>query len=184
MTYSDEQKQALIQEEVRKIYPQLLINCKKVCGAGYNQWGADLLSFQIEYFYNMDIDKQWKIVFEDKKLENYMTSSMRLGLHSSSSPFYVKIRKPMLSSRELIGEYDYKVDKTDTDEEDKLNFITKYIEELNFYDKALIQAHYVNNETIRDMSIRLGILDTTLKKDIRRVLKDLKNKIENEQYSK
>ena len=40
---TDKEKKAYIDKHLTEIYDQLVINSEKVCGAGYERWGEDLL---------------------------------------------------------------------------------------------------------------------------------------------
>ena len=53
---TDKKKREIVTEEVGKIYDQLVINCKKTCGAGYDQWGEDLLGMSLEIFFEKKTD--------------------------------------------------------------------------------------------------------------------------------
>jgi len=69
---TDKKKREIVTEEVGKIYDQLVINCKKTCGAGYSRWGEDLLAMSLEMFFEKKTDYIWK-VYQDGKLENFIT---------------------------------------------------------------------------------------------------------------
>lgn len=96
-----------IRKELEKIYPQLKINCKKVCGDGHWRWGDDLLAVAITFFLEKPIEAQLKTV-ANNKLENFITWIMNMQLKSSSSYFYSRYRKPRMMMREMYeGDLDY-----------------------------------------------------------------------------
>ena len=170
------------QDEIRiglsKLHPQLVINCKKLCGTGYNQWGDDLLTHTLGQFLSMKTEKQYKILFLDKKAEHYITFGMRVQLKSSTSTFYTIYRKPMLKTRELLPDYKYPGYNTDKDDDATLEIkdcFTHHINNtLNFYDKHLITEHYYKGISVSDMSLILDISPGTLGKDIKKILIKLK----------
>ena len=180
---TNEEKQDKILAEIKKIHPQLKINEKKVAGAGLQQW-SDLLSFHIEYFLERPIEFQWKICFIDNKLEHYITSSMKMVLHSKTSPYFMSLRKPMLRSRELL-EIPYILDNTVevNENENKITFIKEYVDGLEFYEQALIQDHYYNGISIQEIGKKYSITEDAIRKDVRRVLKQLKNELIKKQYT-
>lgn len=96
-----------VRKELEKIYPQLLINVKKVCGKGYSQWGEDLLPVAITFFLEKPLQQQLKTIREGK-LENFITWIMNIQLKSNSSYHFSMYRRPMARNRELWEDkYDY-----------------------------------------------------------------------------
>ena len=51
-----------VRKELEKVYPQLLINAKKVCGQGYQMWGEDLLPLAITFFLEKPLEQQLKTI--------------------------------------------------------------------------------------------------------------------------
>ena len=98
--------QERVSKEITKIYPQLVINMRKVCGQGFDRWGYDLLSVAVEFFLTKPIEQQIRTI-EEGKLENFITYIANIQLKSSSSKFYNVYRKPFMSSRELFDDYKY-----------------------------------------------------------------------------
>ena len=160
------------------LHPQLVINCKKLCGTGYSQWGEDLLTHTLSQFLSMKTAKQFKIIFLDGKAEHYITFGMRVQLKSSTSTFYTIYRKPMLKTRELLPDYKYPNYNSDKDSDDTLEikdcFTYHLNNTLNFYDKHLITEHYYKGISVSDMSLKLDIPPGTLGKDIKKILIKLK----------
>lgn len=173
-----EEQRELIAECVRNLYPQLVINCKKLCGSGYDAWGADLLPHTVEQFLNMPIETQWRVCFEDKKPENYITRAMSLQLKSSTSTFYIRYRKPMMANRELLPDYEYKDYNTtlDTPLDAEIKECLEYHthNSLDYYDKHLITEHYYKGVNVSDMSQALDIQPGRLSRDIKKALTKLK----------
>ena len=96
-----------VRKELEKVYPQLLINVKNVCGKGYKQWGEDLLPVAITFFLEKPLEQQLRTIREGK-LENFITWIMNIQLKSNSSYHFSMYRKPMARNRELWDEkYDY-----------------------------------------------------------------------------
>ena len=95
-------KQEQISKRLAEIYPQLKINCKKVCGYNFDHWGENLLAHSIQSFLEMDIDKQYRIMITDDNAERYITSGMAISLKSKTSTFYRIYRRELYQSREIL----------------------------------------------------------------------------------
>jgi RNA polymerase sigma factor (sigma-70 family) len=184
---TDKQKQKIVLEKLGEIYPQLLVNLKKTTGAGFDMWGSDLLSETINGFIKRPVDIQYKIAIEDNSLEQYLTRVMGLSLKSVSSSFYTKHRRFSIATREILdegiyGRKSYQSEECDTDivrGEENHNKIREYVENLPFYEKHLVQEHYFNNRTISDIAQDLGIQPQRITSDIKQILQEFKNKIQN-----
>ena len=98
------EKKQFISNEIAKIYEQLVINCRKVCGAAYDRYGVDLLPFSIEIFLDKPLEVQLKVI-ADKKLENYITHVMNFQLKLGTTGFYHKYRKHHEKQREYLMDY-------------------------------------------------------------------------------
>ena len=173
----DQDKRTAIAKAMEDLYPQLEINCKKLCGKGFDQWGADLLPHTVEQFLNMDLDRQYQIMFEDKP-EHYITRAMAMQLKSSTSTFYSRYRRPMMQNRELLPDYSYKDYNTDLDTpvEKQIKECLEYhtYNTLDYYNKYLITEHYYKGVNVSDMSKALDIQPGRLGKDIKKALIKLK----------
>lgn len=177
----------IVNAELAKIHEQLYVNAKKICTYNYPQWGLELVSHTVESFLNQPIEKQYKICttpsVKVSALERYLTSAMSMAIHSSSSPFYHRHRKPTEQIRELFPNYDY-VRKMGVDDpyesnvDEKEDMIKELVENLHFYEKYLIQQHYYGQKTIGEISHETGIPTTTISKDIKKILRKLKEQIE------
>ena len=181
---SDTEKKAIIDKELTLIYPALVINSERICSYMKDSWAQDLLTIIVEYFLQMDIDKQYTIVTTSSKnassLEKYLTRSMALSVKSGTSPFYRTIRMKMEKHRELLPDFDYSpmIGNTDPDAEDhwedKLNNLGPAVANLDYYDKYLVTEHYFKQQTIQEISIKTQITQQRLSADIKKALKKLK----------
>lgn len=160
--------ETLIREEISKIYPQLVINCEKTCGAGTEKWAGDLLPMTIDMFLEKKISKQLKVI-SDGKLENMLTFMMARQLKSSSSRFYHQYRKYTDRSREWLPNYAYEV-KNDyfkgpfADEPNQAVECIKYLRsELDPFEKMVFDRAVVNNEKYAHLSREFDIPYYTFK---------------------
>lgn len=184
MTTEDNMKVA-INKAVTKHWDKMVQDSIRICGYNANQWAEDLLAFHIaELLTKKPLAWQYKLIVEDDALLNYMGKSMALGLKSSASPFWHQIRKPMYKNRELIPEsYEYGEEfedhineEFDTAKKDrsKEECVEWALEQLNFYDRALIQQKFQQRKTYNEIKDYYGIPHTAVVKDTRAAVKKLK----------
>ena len=175
---TDKQKQEAITKEMAELYPQLQINCKKVCGSGYQLWGDNLLPHIITEFLSMNLDKQYKILVEDNAGEFYITRSMAMSLKSSTSSFWRIYRRDIGSYRELLPDYRYP-SLVESDDDVNVSEVKECLRfhvdnTLDFYDRYLIQEHYYNGANLSTISENTGIQPYRVTADIKKALKKLK----------
>ncbi len=152
----------LIRKEVEKIYPQLVINCQKTCGMGYEKWGHDLLPLCIEMFLSKTVYHQLKVI-RDGKLENYITFMLGLQLKSSSSRFYHHHRKETNKYREWLPHYAYKVpndffpEPFEDEEDPVITCLNKVKASLPPFERMVVNRHIINGEKYIDLSKEFDI---------------------------
>ena len=175
---TDSQRREIVQKEIGNIYDQLVINCRKTTGAGYDKWGDDLLAMCVEMFLEKDVDYIWK-VYQDGKLENFLTFMMSFQLKSSSSRFYHRHRKFTDNSREILENYSLIQERVAHNKafKDEPNLIgdcmEKVIAKLNPYEKMIVQEIIIDGNRYNKTSEKYNINYYSLKNDCIRI----KNKI-------
>lgn len=100
------EEEKYVRKKIEEVYPQLVINARKVSTTNFYKWGLDLITTVVEFFLNKPIEQQLKTI-EDGKLENMLTFMMSVQLRSTSSRFYSEFRKHTLAIRELYTDYQY-----------------------------------------------------------------------------
>lgn len=171
---TESQKREIVTDELGRIHPQLVINCQKTCGAGYMKWGEDLLAMCIEMFLEKETDYIWK-VYQDGKLENFITFMMGFQLKSGSSRFYHRYRKELERSRELLPNYELQQERvafnTAFEDEPSLMYtcMRNVIDKLNPYEKMIVQEIMVEGNTYKDTSDKYNINYYSLKNDYDRI---------------
>lgn len=185
-TNTTEQRK-IVDEALTSVYDQLYINALKVCTYNFSQWGSDLVAYVVSYFLNLPLKKQYEVVVTPSakvsSLERYLTSAMSLAIRSSTSPFYTKYRKPMEKSRELFPDYDYShiigYDVVDGDDwwNKMKDSLPALIKQLHFYDRYIIQKHYLEQLTIQEIHEITNITTYRLSRDIKIALIHLKELI-------
>jgi len=170
---TDKKKREIVTEEVGKIYDQLVINCKKTCGAGYSRWGEDLLAMCLEMFFEKKTDYIWK-VYQDGKLENFITFVMAFQLKSNSSKFWHVYRKHLYSYRELYPNIPYanhvSYNQAFNDEPSDLYYcLKKAIDSLDPYQKMLVNEIMIGGKKFNKTSQKYNINYHSLKTDYKLV---------------
>jgi len=174
---TDKEKKTFVDKHITKIYPQLQLNMKKVCGVAFNKWGDDLLSTALEFFLNKDLEVQYDSC-KKNKAENFITYMANFQLKSSTSRFWHTHRKFVGNTRELfVGSYDYKHDdfvKPFEDEVSELqNCIDKQMENLDPFEKMLIRERIQWGSSFKEIAEKYSIpyssLSTGLKKTLNKI---------------
>jgi len=178
---TDKEKKAYVDEHLSKIFPQLQINMKKVCGQAYNKWGDDLLQLSLEFFLNKELDVQYDSCVNNKA-ENFITYMANFQLKSSTSRFWHTHRKFVGQTRELfVGSYDYDYDNDfDRPFEDEISelqqCIDKQMKDLNPYEKMLIQEKVQWGSRFTDIAKKYNIPYNSLSSGLKRTLKKIREK--------
>ena len=169
-----------VREELTIVFPQLQINAQKVCGAAYQRWGDDLLQLSVEMFLEKPIEDQIKTI-ENKKLENFITYIMNFQLkRGQTTRFWHTHRKFIGSTRELFnGTYDYKQNEMFpepfADEISELQLcIDKQVEDLNPFQKMLIQEKVYYGNSFVDIAKKYEIPYSSLQQGLKKTLKNIK----------
>jgi len=169
-----------VRKELAKVFPQLKINAVKVCGAGASKWSDDLLQLSVEIFLEKETDYQIKVI-EDGKLENWVTFVMNFQLkRGKTTRMWHTHRKFIGSTRELFnGTYDYKQNEMFpepfADEISDLQLcIDKQVEDLNPFQKMLIQEKVYYGNSFVDISKKYDIPYTSLQQGLKRTLRNIK----------
>jgi len=176
------QQREFVRKKIDEIYPQLIINCKKTCGTGYQRWGSDLLAVAITFFLEKPLATQLKTI-ENNKLENFITFIMGIQLKSSTSHFYCKYRKPLIDSREIFDNLKYKNIKEENSNPLSANnpeLLDCMHRELNDYPDqelvSLIKRFYFHKETLSQLAKEAPGGLTSLSRKIDRAFKTIKTK--------
>jgi len=164
---------------IEKNYNQLLINCKNICGDGFNQWGLDLLSHCINELLYKPQDYQIKI-YQDNKLEHWITYCMNSQLKSSTSPFYYQYR------RNLINERSDQISDLKQENDTNMELYENIEQMLNTLDSPLKEVGielYINGEELKITSKKLNISTHKIRNNILPELyKIMKIKLKNSEY--
>ena len=160
-------EEQFVRDELAKIYDQLVINCQKTCGDGYERWGHDLLPMTIEMFLEKKVEQQLKVI-ADGKLENFITFMMGRQLKSTSSRFWHHYRKDSNSYREYLPGFKYNIDpefpKPFEDEDLPVVDCIKYlVEKFDPFEKMVYNEHIIEKKKYVELSEKYDIPYYTFK---------------------
>jgi len=176
---TQQQKREIVTAEIGKLHPQLVINSHKTCGAGTDKWAEDLLAMCIDMFLEKDTDYIWK-VYQDGKLEHFITFMMSFQLKSSSSRFYHRYRKESERSRDLLPNYELRQDRVafnnafEDEESEMYTCMKAQIDKLNVYEKMIVNEMMIDGNNYKSTSEKYNINYYTLKKDYKRLQTQIK----------
>lgn len=175
MPLTDLNKKKYVDRHLTEIYPQLKINMQKTCGAGYDQWGDDLLSIAVEYFLKKPLDVQYDSCINNKA-ENFITYIANFQLKSGYSKFWHTHRRFSTSTREYyIDYYDYEYSEDDMwEEDDRMLCIKQAIKNLNPFEKMLIEERVIKKMKYQDLADRYDIPYSSLTHTLKKTLKKIK----------
>ena len=172
--------EALVREELTKVYPQLQINCRKVCGDGYDKWGHDLLHMCIEIFLEKKLVDQLYTIHIGK-IEHFITNIMNRQLKlGKTTRFWHKHRKFTNSIREYYTDhFMYKEEDSfkkpfEDEVTDLMQCINIQINKLDPFQKMLIKEKVDLGYTYRDIENKYNIPYSALQGELKRVLKKIK----------
>jgi hypothetical protein len=174
-----EQQRVKVRTELEKIYPQLVINARNTCGAGYNKHGDDLLAMCIEFYLEKPIEYQLKVI-DDGKLENFITHMMGFQLKLGTTKYFHHYRKFSERMREFFPGYAYAGEnvtfpKPFEDEPSELMMCMKQvIDKLNPYEKMIVDELIINKQKYSYVSKKYKIAYGHLKKDKVNLIKKIK----------
>jgi len=167
-------EEVFVRKELTKIYPQLKKNMKKVCGAGYDLWGDDLLAVAVTFFLEKPLQQQLTTI-EEGKLENFITWIANIQLKSNSSKHYRVYRKPLLDEREIFVNKDYYYNSTESFNEELMACVEQYLSEIDSnLASSYVQIVY-DNKPLQDIAKELNVSMNTVK----RIVDDITINIQN-----
>lgn len=180
MPLTDLEKKDYVDNHITEIYPQLLINMQKICGAGHSHWGDDLLSVAMEYFLLKPIDVKYESCINNKA-ENFITYIANFQLKSSFSKFWHTHRRFSTSMREYYSDgyvYNSETDHTFEDD-DRMLCIKRAVKDLDPFEKMLVEERILKGMKFKELSERYDIPYNSLTHTLKKTIKKIKNKCKN-----
>lgn len=157
-------------------YNRLLENATKITHDVSD--AGDVLHICILALLEYPADKQVRL-YNEGKLENYITICVNRQWKSATSPYHNQHRKQSQRENEYI---DWKHDKMENEEmseyDEMCDCALRELDNLHFYFRILVQDKYVNGLTYQQMNEKYRISKNSLLKDVKEGLEMLKLKCE------
>ena len=137
---------------------------------------SEILHMCILSLLEFPADKQQRL-YDEGKLEMYITSASNLQYKSSTSPYHRQNRRHYRNETEWI-EWKYQHNPLDEDDdyEEMCECVLKELNELHFYFRILVQDKFINGLTYQQMNEKYGISKNSLLRDVKEGLEMLKQK--------
>jgi len=156
---SNEEK--YVRDELEKIYPQLLINERKILGSNYDSQKGDVMHIAIEAFLSKPLAQQLYTI-EIGKLENFITFIANVQAKNSTTRHYNQFRKFQMFTREILDVDIKKLEvpedlNQDDNEQELWDCIHSFIDQLNPFERMIVYEKWMQDVTYKDLSIRYDI---------------------------
>ena len=171
MTIKDRLDQ-FISKEYRWIEKEVKANIAYGQMADY---ADELIQEMILQLYEMK-EERIEELLNNGKLKWYILSGAGMQLRSSTSPFYLKVRKHKSYAREfgLVGSDSNIFERVDDTEELStecyFSCMEREIENLHWYLRTLIKAYWLEGKHLEDLHQKYGISKAHLTKDLNTAL--------------
>lgn len=158
-------------KEINETYPKLLQNATKICRN--RKIAEEVLQMVMLSFLEMDEERKINII-ENGMLENFITKSVALNFHSSTSPYHRLHRKR--KHNELFD-----VHSQDSEEwrllfHERCDCVKGAVEEMFWYNKVLIEEKFYQGLTYQQLHKKYNISLNALVRDIKEGLLMIKEK--------
>ena len=145
-------------------------------------YADDLIKEMIIQLYNMNEEKIEKLL-DNGKLKWYILSGAGMQLRSSTSPFYLRIRKHKSFAREngLPGSNSNIFDTGEVYEEydeSLYQCFKREMENLQWYQKTIMDEYWFQNMTLEEMRAKYNISKRHLVKDLNQAIYDIREACE------
>jgi hypothetical protein len=137
-----------------------------ICKDGMNSYTDDLLQYMVTWFLERS-DEQKEQMLKDNMIENYILRGASIQLRSSTSPFYVLIRRFKMSAREGDGMPDNPDFNDAIEYNDLYNCMMQELDQMHFYYRTLIQDKWIEGLTLVQMRNKYNITLSSLSKDLK-----------------
>lgn len=154
-------EEKFVRDELAKIYPQLLINERKILGRAYDRYKGDVMHTAIEMFLEKPIYQQLYTI-ESGKLENFITFIANVQAKNDTTKFYKQFRKLQETTRDIsyreieIAEEDEEDDEPTYDKK-MYDCIMKVYETLNPFEKMIVNDKWMMGLSHSELEYRYGI---------------------------
>ena len=147
------------------------------------QYQDDLIQEMMLSLYNIKEDKFNQMVIDDK-LRWWMLTGAGMALRSSTSPFYLKIRKHKMFAREMgLPNSDKNIFETgnhyEVYEEVYYQCYRDEFEKLHWYNKKLVNEYWFKNKNVQQIHEKYNISKAHITRDLNKAILTIRKACEN-----
>ena len=165
----------MIEKWINRNYDMLVSNVSRI--TRNKDEAIEILHICILSLLEFPADKQQRL-YDEGKLEMYITSASNLQYKSSTSPYHRQNRRHYRNETEWV-EWKYQHNPED-DSDDEYNEMCecalRELENLHFYYRILVQDKFINGLTYQQMNEKYRISKNSLLRDVKEGLQMLKLK--------
>lgn len=164
----------MIEKWINENYNMLVDNVSRITRD--RDEAIEILHICILSLLEFPADKQQRL-YNEGKLEMYITSASNLQYKSSTSPYHRQNRRHYRNEVEWIDwKYQHNPIDEDDDYEAMCECVLKELNDLHFYYRILIQDKFINGLTYQQMNEKYRISKNSLLRDVKEGLEMLKQK--------
>jgi len=155
-------------------YKRLVENTNKITRDKERTY--DVLQECVLSFLQQPREKQQQI-YDDGKVEHFITSCVNIQYKSATSPYHRKHRKQQQTEVVYVEWQHLDIPTEENDLEGEcMDCIMRELDNLHFYYRTLIQDKYLKGMTYAELHSYYGISKNSLLKDVKQGLEMLKSK--------
>jgi DNA-directed RNA polymerase specialized sigma24 family protein len=136
---------------------------------------SDLLHICLESFIRLPESRQQQM-FDDSKIEHFITSCCNLQFKSSTSPYYYQYRKQSHNENEYVDWIHDSVELEPSDYDEWCDCVFQEMDNLHWYTKRLVDEKYIQGLTYDDLHKKYNINKNALLRDIHSGVDELREK--------
>lgn len=136
---------------------------------------SDLLHICLESFIRLP-DSRQKQMFDDSKIEHFITSCCNLQFKSATSPYYYQYKKQRSNENEYVDwRHDFGDDEP-SEYDEICDCVFENIDSLHWYTKRLVEEKYIQGLTYDELHLKYKINKNALSRDIHLGIDELREK--------
>lgn len=180
---TEAEKRKAINAKITEVWDKLVADSRQICSFNSDKWADDLLQhILVDFLEKKDIDYQYQVAITNNKLPNYIGYAMSMAVRSGSSTFYNTHRRFLYNTRgvyeandntneDLWDNKELMVSNKDKSPED---CVVWALEQLDFYDKTLVQKKFYEKWTWDEINDYYGIPLNSGQRDLKKALNKIK----------
>lgn len=164
-----------IEKWINRNYEMLVGNATRI--TSNRDEATEILHMCVLSLLEYPADKQQRL-FDEGKLENYMTMCVNRNYKSSTSPYHRQLRRHPRNETEWVEwKWGHNPENDSDDEYNEMcECALRELNDLHFYYRILVQDKFINGLTYQQMNEKYRISKNSLLRDVKEGLQMLKLK--------